>query len=213
MQALLAERDGAGAFGSFREFLRRVRIAPEDGRRLVKAGCFDTLEGKKRRPALLWELLAHQHQLPAQGASLFEEPAPDLPTPLAYDDQQVLALELETLGMLVSCHPLVLHRREIARLGPVPAKRLGEWVDRYITMIGWWVTGKTVQDKDGRPMEFVSFEDTTAIFDATFVPRAYARFCRSLSRLRPYVLKGRVEEEFGVATLRVEWVGFLDGAG
>jgi error-prone DNA polymerase len=59
-------------------------------------------------------------------------------------------------------------------------------------------------------MEFVSFEDTTAIFDATFFPAAYGRFCRKLSRLRPYVLKGRVEEDFGVATLRVEWVGFLD---
>ncbi len=77
-------------------------------------------------------------------------------------------------------------------------------------MIGWWVTGKRVRDKNGRPMEFVSFEDTTAIFDATFFPAAYGRFCRKLSRLRPYVLKGRVEEEFGVATLRVEWVGFLE---
>jgi error-prone DNA polymerase len=76
-------------------------------------------------------------------------------------------------------------------------------------MIGWWVTGKTVQDKNGRPMEFVSFEDTTAIFDATFFPKAYERFCRKLSRSRPYLLKGKVEEEFGVATLNVEWVGFL----
>jgi error-prone DNA polymerase len=58
-------------------------------------------------------------------------------------------------------------------------------------------------------MEFVSFEDTTAIFDATFFPKAYERFCRKLSRSRPYLLKGKVEEEFGVATLNVEWVGFL----
>jgi error-prone DNA polymerase len=78
-------------------------------------------------------------------------------------------------------------------------------------MVGWWVTGKTVQAKDGRPMEFVSFEDTTAIFDATFFPPAYARFCRQLSRSRPYLLKGKVEEAFGVATLTVEWVGFLEG--
>jgi DNA polymerase III alpha subunit len=83
-----------------------------------------------------------------------------------------------------------------------------EWRNRYITMIGWWVTAKTVQDKDGRPMEFVSFEDTTGIFDATFFPQAYARFCQKLTHARPYVLKGKVEEEFGVATLTVEWVGF-----
>ena len=58
-------------------------------------------------------------------------------------------------------------------------------------------------------MEFVSFEDTSAIFDATFFPKVYERFCQKLTRHRPYLLKGRVEEEFGVATLNVEWVEFL----
>ncbi len=77
-------------------------------------------------------------------------------------------------------------------------------------MVGWWITTKTVQDKHGRPMEFISFEDTTAIFDATFFPDVYAKFCRRLSQKRPYLLKGIVEEEFGVATLVVEWAGFLD---
>ena len=32
-----------------------------------------------------------------------------------------------------------------------------------------------------------------------------------LSCSRPYLLKGKVEEEFGVTTLNVEWVGFLGG--
>ncbi|KIH77249.1 DNA polymerase III, alpha subunit [Geoalkalibacter ferrihydriticus] len=210
VKALLAARTQGGEFVSFRDFLRRVRMDIADTRLLIKAGCFDALEGKERRPALLWELLGHRHAAPASSASLFDEPALELPTPPAYADKQVLAQELETLGLLASCHPLVLHRGEIARLKPVFACRMAEWSKRYITMIGWWVTGKTVQDKDGRPMEFVSFEDTTGIFDATFFPQAYARFCRKLSRLRPYVLKGKVEEEFGVTTLTVEWVGFLE---
>lgn len=60
-------------------------------------------------------------------------------------------------------------------------------------------------------MEFVSFEDTTAIYDTTFFPSSYTRFCRQLVRDRPYLLKGKIEAEFGVATLTVEWVGFLDG--
>ncbi|WP_245613628.1 OB-fold nucleic acid binding domain-containing protein [Pelobacter seleniigenes] len=84
------------------------------------------------------------------------------------------------------------------------------WTGRHVTMIGWWVTGKTVQDKNGRPMEFVSFEDQSGIYDATFFPQAYARFCRKLTRRRPYVLKGKVEEEFGVPTLTVTWIGFLE---
>jgi error-prone DNA polymerase len=213
-QALLKEREQGGDYRSFSDLQRRLRIGPEDARLLVKAGCFDSLEGKERRPALLWELL-HHHQQPAlHSGSLFEAEAPRaLPQPPPYDERTILHQEAETLGMLASCHPLLLHRRALQRLRPVPAAELGQWAGRYVTVVGWWVTTKTVSDKHGRPMEFISFEDTGALFDATFFPQAYARFCRKLSRHRPYVLKGKVEEEFDVTTLNVEWVGFLDAPG
>jgi error-prone DNA polymerase len=209
-EALLRTRREGGTFRNFRDFLLRVLINHSDATLLVKAGCFDVLEGRKKRPALLWELMAFRSRFDPDGSgSLFEEKNTSMPSPLAYDEKTMLHQELESLGMLVSCHPLLLHRREIVRIKPVPANQMGRWVGRYVTMAGWWVTGKTVQDKDGRPMEFVSFEDTTAIFDVTFFPRVYERFCRKLSRQKPYLLKGRVEEEFGVATLNAEWVGFL----
>jgi len=206
---LLAERRENGPYQSFGEFLRRVRIDPSDARLLVKAGCFDGLEGKDRRPALLWELLAHERSGHSVQESLFDATPMDLPKPPPYDDRTVLNQELETLAMLASSHPLTLHRREIARINPVRACEMIDWVGRHVTMIGWWVTGKPVQDKHGRPMEFVSFEDTTGIYDATFFPDSYVRFCQKLSRQRPYILKGKVEEEFGVTTLTVEWVGYL----
>ncbi len=209
---LLRERERA-PFASFGDFLRRVDPEAADARQLVKAGCFDTLEGKKCRPRLLWELLAHTRRFATgESGQLFAAEREDalLPKPPPYDEATVLRQELATLGFLVSCHPLALWRRRIAALGAVPAERLGAWTGRYITLVGWWVTGKTVPTRLGEPMEFVSFEDTSAIFEATFFPRAYARFCRMLSRRRPYVLKGKVESEFGVPTLTVEWVGFLD---
>jgi error-prone DNA polymerase len=209
LAALLRARREGGPFVDFRDFLRRVRMASADVMLLVKAGCFDTLEGREKRPPLLWQLLADRHGCDDNGnGQLFAEPVV-VPAAPAYDEGTMLSQERECLGMLLSCHPLLLHRRELARLKPVPANQIRQWAGRYVTMAGWWVTGKTVQDKDGRPMEFVSFEDTTALFDATFFPRAYERFCRQLTRHRPYLLKGKVEEEFGVATLNVEWVGFM----
>ncbi len=205
---LLAERERGGPFAGFLDFLRRTVVDPSDVMLLVKAGCFDALEGRDRRPALLWELLAHKDRFDHRGFGLLFEPQPTpVGDPPPYDGKTVLRQELETLGLLLSCHPLTLHRKEIARLKPVPARDLHRWTGRYLTLIGWWVTGKTVQDKNGRPMEFVTFEDTTAIYDATFFPKAYEKFCRLLSRSQPYLLKGRVEMEFGVATLNVEWVG------
>ncbi len=209
-KALRYERSANGPFRSFQEFLQRVRIDASDVRLLIKAGCFDSLETLPRRPRLLWELLAREPVMHDGQRSLFSPQTSDLPSPPAYDARTVLNQELDTLGMLVSSHPLVLHRREIARLKPVCACDMLTWCGRYVTMIGWWVTGKTVQDKNGKLMEFVSFEDTSGIYEATFFPQAYERFCRHLTRLRPYLLKGKIEEEFGVATLTVEWAGFLD---
>lgn len=211
VKELLLKREQKGPFLGFNDFLDRVKMAPSDALLLVKAGCFDTLEGMQRRPGLIWELLARQRRFDSSGSGLlFESNDAPLPNPVSYDDKTILRQEVETTGMLLCCHPLVLHRKEIARLKPVRADRMSEWVGRYVSMIGWWVTGKTVRDKNGRPMEFVSFEDTSAIYDVTFFPRAYERFCRKLTRHRPYLLKGKIEEDFGVATLNVEWVGFLD---
>jgi error-prone DNA polymerase len=55
-------------------------------------------------------------------------------------------------------------------------------------------------------MEFLSFEDTTALYDATIFPDAYRRFCHLLTATRPVILEGWVEEDHGVRTLMVERV-------
>ncbi|UCF31541.1 MAG: DNA polymerase III subunit alpha [bacterium] len=203
---ILEERDDGGPYRSFTDFLNRVRPDPTDARALVKAGCFDALEGLQNRPALLWQLLAHGHGETERTPSLFEEETRELPVPLPYDESTVLDQELDTLGFLASRHPLDLYRQALDRIRTVPAAEMDLWAGRHVTMAGWWVTAKPVRTRHGEPMEFVTFEDTTGTFDATFFPRAYARFCRKLTRHRPYVVKGRVEVEFGVATLNVKWV-------
>jgi len=62
-------------------------------------------------------------------------------------------------------------------------------------------------------MEFVSFEDTTALYETTFFPRAYERFCALITRNRPFLLRGRVEEDFGAAMLNINYVELLDEQG
>ena len=206
VERLLKEREERGKFSSFQNFLSRVNAARSDTERLVKAGCFDTLEGKGKRPTLLWELLNFQQQ----STGLLFEQSTELPVAPAYDAKTVLRQEVESLGFLVSQHPLTHYKEAWLRHKPIKGSELIKFSGKWVTMVGWWITTKMVEDKQGRPMEFVSFEDVTAIFDATFFPDVYARFCRKLSQRRPYLIKGVVEEEFGVATLRVKWVGFLD---
>jgi DNA polymerase III alpha subunit len=58
-------------------------------------------------------------------------------------------------------------------------------------------------------MEFLTFEDETGIVETTFFPAVYHRFCHMLDRGRPYLLSGRVEQDWGAITLTVTRVSPL----
>jgi error-prone DNA polymerase len=121
----------------------------------------------------------------------------------------MLQHEVESLGFLLSRHPLTLYRERLRGIRIVRGADLGRHVGQRVRMLGWWVTGKMVLTKDEEPMEFVSFEDTTAIYETTFFPHAYKQFCHKLNRRRPYLLSGTVEEDYGAAQLVVDGVDLL----
>ena len=242
IDALLAERTRRGPFASFEEVLGRADLDPTDARRLVRAGACDALQdgefGPALRPRLHWRIQEWEARRggkrhattpllfappvdPAIDAPLGAPPSdsPSGPShaPRPHDAAKLLRDEEETLGFLISRHPLTLYRDDLLALRrsgeqPVRGDAIGQHVGRRVAMIGWLVTGKIVTTKDDEPMEFVSFEDTTAIYETTFFPRVYERFCRMLSTARPYLLHGRVEEDFGAVTLTIEAVEFLDQA-
>jgi len=232
VEAVVGERKGGGPFASFDEFLRRVPIDPSDARLLIRAGVFDAVGfGANGRPAraapdlairprLHWRLAEWEVKTGGRcsaARSLFPPDLGPLPEPRSYDEKHLLRDEADTLGFLVSRHPLTLYRGHLLALRrsgtiPVRATALKEHVGRRVTTIGWLITGKVVTTKDDEPMEFISFEDTTAIYETTFFPRVYERFCRMLTTARPYVLRGRIEEDFGALAMTVEDVEFLDRA-
>jgi error-prone DNA polymerase len=213
VQALLEERRRRGPFRSLPDFLARVDAAPSDVRLLIRSGCFDSVAGRHSRPALAWRLYAHADRKASKGKlqrSLFEPERPDLPEPPEAEEEKILRDETDTLGFLVSRHPLTLYRRELSRVRYVPAKEMGRHVGRRVTAVGWLITGKLVETKKGEPMEFLSFEDTTDIYETTFFPRAYDRFCRILTNTRPFLLSGKVEEDYSALTLTVEEARYLE---
>jgi DNA-directed DNA polymerase III PolC len=207
---LLQERKHNGPFADFADFLVRLpQLGESDIKLLIKAGCFDLLEGNHRRPQLIWQLLNRRHLAKASSFDLFAPPQPAVPDLPPCEGSVLRAQELESLGLPVSHHPLDRCRTAIARSGAVPATTLGQWIGRHVTLVGWWVTGKPIRTHEGRPMEFATFEDHSALFDATLFPAIYDRYCRLLAQPRPYLIKGLVEEEFGVVSLNVKWLGFL----
>jgi error-prone DNA polymerase len=127
-----------------------------------------------------------------------------------YSKQVMLKHESEVLGFILSMHPLELYNDLLTNIHYVKAKDLPNCVGRYVTMTGWLVTGKTVMTKEGDQMKFVSFEDTTGIYETVFFPKVYNTYCHMLNAARPYILKGKVDMDFGSINVNVQWVGFLD---
>ena len=200
-------------FGSLEDFFSRVEMDPADVKILIKAGAMDSIAAGASRPEMIWKALAWHEARAGKRAvslSLFPEVRPVVvPRVPQYSARTVLEHELETLDFLISRHPLTLYREPLARLKFVRGADLKQHVGKRVTTVGWWVTGKMVTTKDDEPMEFISFEDTSALYETTFFPQTYARFCHILNRSRPYVLTGLVEEDFGAVTLTVDSVRLL----
>jgi len=211
--ALLEERRRGGPFRSLENFLARVDADPSDVRLLIRSGCFDSIASGRSRPAMMWRLLAHAEGRATKSRrqmSLFEPERANLPSPPEVDEEKILRDEVDTLDFLVSRHPLTLYRDELARIRHVPAAELARHVGKRVTTVGWLITGKLVETRKGEPMEFLSFEDTTDIYETTFFPRAYERFCRILTTTKPFVLMGKVEEDYSAITLTVEEARWLE---
>ena len=173
---------------------------------------FDRLEPDRSRPALMWQLTLWSNKTtPKSNAtlSLFEEVIPPMPKTANYSEKTQLKHEVETLGFLISRHPLTLYKDRLKKVPYILARDMPQYAGKKVTMIGWLVTRKMTKTKHQETMEFISFEDTTAIYETVLFPKAYDKFCHKLTHARPYILQGKVEEEFSAVTLSVEEVRLL----
>jgi error-prone DNA polymerase len=212
---IVHERSKGGPFTDFNEFLHRAgaHLHLQDARVLIKAGCFDSIAGGLTRPSLIWRALRFYNgvHLEENSPALFSVPPAILPVKHPpYPKHLMLKHELDTLGFPLSYHPLERYGNILKNLAYTKACDLPSHVGQKVRAIGWPVTGKTILAKDGNPMKFISFEDTTGLYETVLFSTVYHRFCHLLSSSRPYILEGRVEEEFGSITFTVDWLGFLD---
>jgi error-prone DNA polymerase len=196
---VVAERKSAGAFRSLNDFHARTHPGLAALRLLIKAGCFDAIAGGLARPALLWR--AHALAAGKEGD--------DLPSPRDFSEKQKLRHEIELFGFPLRRRTLELYASP--RLAAcVPARDLARHAGKSIAMAGILVSEKMTQTKKGDLMEFVTFEDLTGIYETTFFPGAYRNYYQMLEGGRPFLLRGRVEEDFGTFMLNVERVERLD---
>jgi len=204
-------------FQSISDVLRRVRPDDSEARALIHSGALDAFCSNSNRAVLLWELARWQKfdAIPSKKRSLFGGTDDCLTSPKLpeHDEQNRLRREFSVLGFLCDRHPMTLYRELLERFQPVKAAGLNSFTGKRIGFAGWLITAKRVQTKNGGTMEFLTFEDETGIVEATFFPQTYRRFCHMVTRNRPYLLEGKVESDWGAATLTVDRVRPLSTLG
>ena len=193
-------------YSNLGDFLERVRPDEEEARVLVHARAFDELHPTESHASLLWQLATWRKSAARRKSCdlftrLAETPRPSLEP----DDAQArLHAEMQALGFLCDVHPMVLCSPQAKHV--TKAKDLPRFAGRRVRCAGFLVTGKVVSTLQGEPMEFVTFEDETGLMECTFFPETYRRFCHMLDHQRPYVIEGKVEEDYGAFTITVNGV-------
>jgi error-prone DNA polymerase len=129
-----------------------------------------------------------------------------------------MRVELETLEMTLDAHPFALFGDLLdwvrARRPVVRSRDLRQHAGQEVYLLGWKVTAKRTTTVDDETMCFVTFSDEHGRFEAGFFPEAYERCARELIRgFGPFLVKGRVEVEFGAAELVASHLKLLLGLG
>ncbi|MDD4857776.1 MAG: DNA polymerase III subunit alpha, partial [Candidatus Krumholzibacteria bacterium] len=230
----------ARPYRSLGDFLEKVPASRDEVETLIRCGAMSAFG--RTRPELLWELRllrppaaggagdgarpgarkAHGCRAGVVDARELIRRLPRIPE---YDLPRRIALELETLDLAVSGHPLEMFGPGVVEV--VDARLDGRGVDERtggrrlirsidlprrvgeeVAIIGWKVTWKSTRTmKTMEEMIFVTFSDRWGRFEATFFPEAYRRAARVLARgPGPFLIRGRVESELGVESLTADEV-------
>ena len=206
LDSILNERKANGAYRSLEEFIYRVDPDPSDLEIFIKAGCFDSIEKSRTRPQLLWIAKVRENNKKAEhqtSLDLFDNCPSVTPALDSYDPRTLVLFEVEILGFPLTLHPLDLYRHITDRIDHIDAVQMKDYTGKTVRMIGWWITNKTVYTKNQEPMAFISFEDKTGIYETVFFPDAYRKYASKFSPAFVFVLKGKVEEQFGALSLTV----------
>jgi len=198
---MILDRRRERPFEGLGDFLRRVDAGKREAESLVLGGAFSS--PGRTRPELLIELDAF---FEGGAAALEEAAATELPE---YPLEKILACEDEALEMTPTAHPMTPWREKAAERGALEARRMKSLRGRVATLAGFLVTRRRAPTKNGDMMEFATFEDETDIFEVTLFPEAYRRFGALLCSPGPFLIKGRVEDQYGAATLRAGRLGDL----
>jgi DNA polymerase-3 subunit alpha len=200
-EAIAKERERGGKYKDVPDFIKRIPVSHQQLMLLIRCGAF-SFTGKSKKVLLLDAfMLFSQSKVKVQGPELFETEVAELSLPElksfsfedAYDDIELFGFPL--------CFPFRLLPVE-NRVG-ITVKEMNNCVNQRFTIVGYFVTIKSLYTSKGELMSFAHFFDREGRgFDTTHFPPSLKRYPFKGDGF--YKLTGRIVEEFGYPSMEVD---------
>ncbi len=198
---ILEERKG-GDFSSLQDFFLRTDLDLADAMSLANAGCFAELEPELSHQQIAFRIACNYLQNGEGGDIL-----PSFSNG-ALTHAEKIRLERESFGFPISEHPLTpwlsLFAGKIKKARDIP-----QYVSKTIQLAGVLITTKITATHKREPMEFLTLEDETDIYECVMFPDAFARYGDLLNWEKLLIIRGKVEVSFGVYTITIEKMGSI----
>lgn len=191
------EKRKSGHYKSLADFLLRVELDLADAMALTNAGCFVALEPNLSHKEIAYKI-AHYYLSDKSTEPLTKGISQDKLT-----DTEIRALEVKTFGFPISSHPLAPYFPQVAKYIK-KAKDIPKYVGKTVNLAGIYITGKETRTRKREPMEFLTLEDETDIYECVLFPHVFRKYSDLLHWEKLYFVRGKVEEAFGVFTITIE---------
>ncbi len=213
IESIVKAREQGGRFNNHFEFCERVDsrlLNKKVLESLIQAGAMDSLEGHRAQKlqavetALNFAQSANTLRLRKQ-PSLFDSdeqtiiPYPPLPWAVEWSQSEKLAREKEMLGFYLSGHPLDKFSDEVRIFATATLDSLQDLPDATPVKVCGIVTAfKTILDRKGKPMAFLTLEDFYGACEVIVFSKIYEMYREQLQVDAMILISGRTsarEEE------------------
>jgi DNA polymerase III alpha subunit len=105
---------------------------------------------------------------------------------------------------------MALYAERLRRFRLVRSPDLPRHVGHSVVLAGMLTTAKPVHTATDEPMQFATFDDGDGLVEAVLFPEVYRTRGHVLFDQGPFLIRGKVEEEFGAVTVTVTHLERVD---
>ncbi len=188
----------------------RARLSHDDLRTLIKAGACDSIAHGMTRPMMLWMVDSGEAGKRGSGEVEFLPRIPASPPLPDYSAERCRQDQYSALGFLTAHHPMALYADRLRRFRLVKSPDLPRHIGQSVVLAGMLTTAKPVHTAADEPMQFATFDDGDGLVEAVLFPEVYRKRGHVLFDQGPFLIRAKVEEEFGAITVTVTHLERVD---